>query len=85
MKGITVRNLPPELAGAVREKARKERLSLNKAVIRLIEEALGMGGRHKQEIHHDLDRFFGVWSREEASAFDQALSDQRRIDPETWK
>ena len=41
MNAITVRNLPPAVAKAVKEKARKEKLSLNKAIIRLLEDATG--------------------------------------------
>lgn len=81
MNAITVRNLPPAVAKAVREKARKERLSLNKAVARLLEEATG-AAPVKKVVRHDLDRFFGTWSKKEADAFDEALKEQRQIDPE---
>jgi hypothetical protein len=85
MNAITVRNLPPAVARAVREKARKEKLSLNKAIVRLLEEATGATERRKRVLHHDLDRFFGTWTPEEADAFDQALREQRQIDPEMWR
>jgi hypothetical protein len=84
VNAITVRNLPPAVAKAVREKARKEKLSLNKAIVKLLEEATGAEPRGKA-VHHDLDRFFSTWTREEADAFDAALREQRRIDPEMWK
>ena len=83
MNAITVRNLPPAVAKAVREKARKEKLSLNKAIVKLLEEATGTGKR--RVVRHDLDRFFGTWSGAEADAFDQALREQRQIDPEMWE
>lgn len=82
---ITLRNLPAKVARAVREKARKERLSLNKAVIRLLEEATGVTTKGTRAVHHDLDRFFGTWTREEADVFDQSLREQRQIEPEMWK
>jgi hypothetical protein len=85
MNAITVRNLPPEVAKAVKEKARKEKLSLNKAVVRLLEEATGVGREKKKAVHHDLDRFFGTWTKEEADAFDEAVREHRQIDPEMWK
>ena len=85
MSPITVRNLPPKVAKAIREKARKERLSLNKAVIKLLEEATGATQDTRRVLHHDLDRFFGSWTKEEADAFDQALREQRQIEPEMWK
>jgi DNA-binding ferritin-like protein (Dps family) len=85
MSAITVRNLPPKVAKAIREKARKEQLSLNKAVIKLLEEATGATQETREVVHHDLDRFFGTWTREEADAFDRALREQRQIEPETCK
>ena len=85
MNAITVRNLPPAVAKAVREKARKEKLSLNKAIVKLLEEATGSGTGKRRAIHHGLDRFFGTWTEAEADAFDQALREQRPIDPEMWE
>jgi hypothetical protein len=81
---ITVRNLPPSVSKVLREKARNERLSLNKAIVRLLEEAVGGGGKGRV-LYHDLDRFFGGWSKGEADAFDSAVREQREIDPEMWK
>jgi hypothetical protein len=74
---VTVRNLPPAVAKAVRDKARKENLSLNRAVIRLLEEATGEK-RGTTEIHHDLDHLAGTWSEEEYQQFMAALSEQRQ-------
>jgi len=81
---ITVRNLPPEVARIVRDKARRENLSLNKAVARMLEE-IASPVKGKRVLHHELDRFFGTWTRKEADAFDRALQQQRQIDPEMWK
>jgi hypothetical protein len=85
MDAITLRNLPPAVAKAVREKARTERLSLNKAVARLLEEATGTSMGTKKVVHHDLDRFFGTWTKREADRFDESLREQRQIEPEMWK
>jgi len=88
MNAITVRNLPPAVAKAVKEKARKERLSLNKAIVKLLEEATGRGSPQasKPVVHHDLDHLFGVWSKEDADEFDVFLREHRSIiDSEMWK
>ena len=85
MSAITLRNLPPRVAKAIRDKARKERLSMNKTVIKLLEEATGATPESKRVVHHDLDRFFGTWTKEEADAFDEALREQRQVEPEMWK
>lgn len=86
MNAITVRNLPPAVAKFVRDKARKEGVSLSRAVVQLLEEASGAKRRRKPIVHHDLDHLFGVWSTEEADEFDRYLKEHRSIiDPEMWK
>ena len=82
---LTIRGLPPEMEEAVRDEAAKERISLNKAVIRLLEKAMGKPGPHQQvSISHDLDRFCGVWTDEEAAELESRFQDNRKIDPELW-
>lgn len=83
MNAITVRNLPPAVAKAVREKARKEGLSLNKAVVKLLEEATG--AEPTKDLHHDLDHHAGSWSEDEYREFMEVLREQRQVDPEMWK
>lgn len=41
--------------------------------------------KRARELHYDLDHLAGTWSEEEAAAFDTALAEQRRIDPELWE
>lgn len=81
MKAITLRNLPPHVEQVVRRRAERERWSLNRTVIRLLEEAI------EEETEDDgiLEELAGTWSREEAEAFDRELEAQRTIDPEIWK
>jgi hypothetical protein len=50
-----------------------------------LEEATGATKKTKRAVHHDLDRFFGTWTKEEADAFDERLREQRQIEPEMWK
>lgn len=83
-KAITLRNLPSEVARLVREKARAEGISLNQAVIGVLEAYLGGRGR-TETVHHDLDELAGAWTAAEAAAFEQALAEQRRLDPELWR
>jgi hypothetical protein len=84
MNAITVRNLPPAVAKAVKEKARRERLSLNKAIVALLEEATE-SPRARRMLHHDLDHLAGRWSAAEYEDFMQAAREHRQIDPEMWK
>jgi hypothetical protein len=83
MKAITLRNIPPEVAHALRRKADEEGTSISKAIIRLLQQCVGAGGR-KQRVHHDLDFLAGSWSSDEAAEFAESLRQQRAIDAEMW-
>jgi hypothetical protein len=84
MKAVTLRNMPSELAQAVKRRAHDQHTSINKAVISLLAESIGLLPK-KRTRHHELDLFFGAWSKEKAENFDKALSAQRTIDPSLWK
>jgi hypothetical protein len=85
MKAITLRNLPSDLDKAIRKRARGKRMSVNKAVIGLLEEHLTQDKMKRTELHHDLDDLCGSWTEDAATAFDQALAKQRAIDSDVWK
>ena len=84
MTAITLRNIPLKLQEAIRKRAGKEGLSLNRTVLRMLEEAFGERTTSRVELHHDLDHLAGTWSDQEATDFETALAKQRRIDPELW-
>ena len=87
MKAITLRNLPPELSREIESRSQILGLSLNKTVLKLLQEALlpqedaPLGARR----HDDLDELAGSWSEAEAAEFDRSLEAQRQIDPELWR
>ena len=87
MKQITLRDIPPEVKKTVQREAERKGLSLNKAFISLLEQAVGgkASGKKKRVLYHDLDHLAGLWSREEAAAFDKNLKAQRKVDTELWK
>ena len=86
MKAITLRDVPPELARLIRRRAEQERMSLNKTVVRLLEEGTGLQEKKKgKPLYDDLDALAGAWTPKEARDFEQALKKQRAIDPDLWK
>ena len=87
MKAITLRNLPPEVAKRVQQRAKQKKTSVNKAVIELLEESVGGKVKKKDERtrYHDLDHLIGTWTKEEADAFDKIIKSFRTIDPDLWK
>ncbi len=89
MKAITLRNVPPPVARAIKERAKRERLSLNRAVVELLGEATGQpAGRaksSKRSLSYDLDKYAGAWTKEEAAEFNAALKEQRKVNPKDWE
>jgi len=73
---LCLRNLPAAVETAIRETSQRERISLNNAAIRLLEDSL----RRRAE-NLDFREFYGVWTAAEADAFDAALRAMRQIEP----
>jgi plasmid stability protein len=85
MKTITIRNIPPPIERAIRQRARARKTSANKAVIGLLDDRLGSSVSEPAAEYHDLDELAGVWSEREARSFDESLARQRALDKELWK
>ncbi len=85
MKAVTLRNIPAAIQRAIRAKARQKRISVNKAVIELLQERVGVLEDHKNIIHSDLDSLAGSWSSQEGKAFEKAVGAARRIDADLWR
>ena len=85
MKVITLRNIPPDVGRRIEERSVRSGLSLNKTVISILEEGLGLASAERPRVrNNDFDEFFGIWSEEQADEFNRNLAEQRRIDPEMW-
>jgi plasmid stability protein len=87
MKQITIRSIPDEVKKTVQKEAAEKGVSLNKAIISLLERAVGSKTPEKKKrvLYNDLDHLAGLWSREEAAEFDKNLTAQRKVDTELWK
>lgn len=80
MSQITIRKLPEYLENKIRRLAQKNRSSLNKTIIELLEYALG-----SEEKRRDLSGLAAVWTEEEAKEFESNTSYFGQIDEEIWK
>ena len=83
MKTITVRNIPAELATALETEKRRRGLSLNRTVVLLIQEALGLAGTGRRS--NGLHKLAGTWSEAEFQEFEKAVAPFQEVDPEIWK
>jgi len=77
----TIRKVPPEVDKALRRKARKEGRSLNDIAVEALARGAGIDATIMK--NHHLDFVIGTWV--EDPEFDNALDDQRQIDPDLWK
>lgn len=85
MPAMTLRGLDEEEAQRLREEARRQGISLNALLLRLIREAAGLTHRPWRVRHHDLDDLAGTWGEEEARRVLEALEDTERIDQGMWE
>ena len=85
MKTISLRNIPPEVENAIRAKARQKKISVNRAVIELLEECVGILEERRKTVNYDLDELAGAWSAREARAFLQVVEIARQIDKDLWR
>jgi hypothetical protein len=82
---LTVRGLDPRLQQAIRELARRERISLNKAALRLLEKGAGVERpADTDRIGDALDPWIGTWTATEAEAFLESIASCEQVDPELW-
>lgn len=76
----TIRNIPPELDRALKQRAKRMGKSINQLVLELL--AHGAGTPVKRR---NLRGMPGAWSKTEAARFDRFLDEHRQIDGELWK
>ena len=82
MRHLTIRNIPQEVADALKREKDRSRASLNQTVIDLLGRALGV--RRAAE-SNGLARFAGTWTQEELEQFEAAIAVTEEIDEELWR
>ena len=77
----TLRNIPPALDQALRDRAKREGTSLNEAAVAALARALGLETTPVR--CRSLEALAGTW--QEDAEFDEAIEDQHAIDPDLWR
>ena len=85
MNQLTIKGLDEDLAAHIQELARREGISLNRAVKRLIRRGADLDPGDADIVGSSLDHLVGTWSTEEADRVDRALDDFSRIDETMWQ
>ena len=84
MKSITIHKLDEDLAGELEQHARREGVSINRMVKRLLRASLGLEKPAPVDRRADFEDLFGGWSEEEERRFKTRLADLERIAPDEW-
>jgi hypothetical protein len=77
----TIRNIPSQLDQTLRKRARELNKSLNEVALEALLQGTGLHGKPVQ--YRDLGDIAGTWVAD--PEIDEALADQRRIDPDLWR
>lgn len=77
----TLRNVPPQLDEALRQRAHEQGKSLNEVTLEALRAGLGLAGQPVK--HRDLGDVAGTWVRD--PEVEEALAEQRRGDPDLWR
>ena len=71
---MTIRNVSDELAAALDAEKCRRGLSLNRTVLALMGEALGVPDNRGRDRSNGLRRLAGSWSEEEYRCFEEAVA-----------
>jgi len=77
----TIRGISGRLDKRLRERAAKERKSLNQTALEALKTGIGLTENPVR--YRDLDDLAGTWVND--PEFDRAIEGMDRIDPELWK
>ena len=82
MRTMTIRNVPSELSAALDAEKHRRGLSLNRTVLALMEESLGVCSKTRS---NGLARLAGNWSEEEFQRFENAIAPFKEVDGDLWR
>ena len=79
---MTIRNVPPDLDRALRVEQGRRGSSLNRTVLDLLRQALGLGvGRR---FDNGLRRLAGSWTADDLKNMEENTNVFEQVDPEVW-
>ena len=83
MRQITLRQIPEHVDAVIRRMSKKQKKSINKTIIAILEEALGfIESKNKKR---DLSKLAGTWDKLQSDEFVQNTKSFDRIDKEIWE
>jgi hypothetical protein len=78
-KQLTIRGVSPEAARRLERVSTARGLSVNAAVLSILESALGVNERRRRLVQ------YATWNEDDVAEFERALANQRQIDGTLWQ
>ena len=66
-------------------KAKQEGTSVNAALVKLVQEELGLKKKRRTVVRNDLDHLAGTWNDKDYKEFMKRVEDFEKIDKNLWK
>lgn len=85
MSTITIRGIDETTARILKERAKKEGISVNAVLLKTLRESLGLQKKRRNIIHNDLDHLAGTWSEKDFAEFQKRIADFEIVDKKMWK
>jgi len=85
MSTMTIRGLDELTVTALKEKAKQEGTSVNAALVKLLQEELGLKKKKRTVVYNDLNHLAGTWSDKDYKEFQKRTKDFEKIDETMWK
>lgn len=87
MRQLSLRGFDDELERRIRETARRDGISLNRAALLLLRKGADLGppGGTASAVGDSLDDLIGSWSKQEASELLKSIEPLEQIDRGFWK
>lgn len=86
MKSLTIHGIDEVLDRKLKVLSRKENLSLNRTIKKILCDSFGVSGKAKRPDHSDdFSEFLGKWNKSEAEEMKKSLEFSRKVNMEDWK
>jgi hypothetical protein len=84
LSNFNLRGIPPEVIAHLKRESKKQKISINTLILKLIEQGIGYSHREKKTRYHDLDSLAGTWTIEDSTLFNESANFFEKIDEELW-
>lgn len=85
MSVITLRGVDETTAKILKERAKKDGISVNAVLLKTLRQSLGLEKKKRNAIHNDLDHLAGTWSETDFTKFQKRIADFESVDDKLWK